>query len=68
MFKDSFLAHLPLLLLTLCFSFAVNAQKADNQKGKSLFNANCAAYHKHKKRAVGPTLAGVSTEYGKEWL
>ena len=68
MFKDSFLAHLPLLLLTLCFSFAVNAQEPDIQKGKSLFNANCAACHKLKKRAVGPALAGVSAKYDKEWL
>jgi mono/diheme cytochrome c family protein len=68
MYKDSFLAHLPLLLLTLCFSFAVNAQEPDIQKGKSLFNANCAACHKLKKRAVGPALAGVSAKYDREWL
>ena len=68
MFKDSFLAHLQLLLLTLCFSFAINAQEPDIQKGKSLFNANCAACHKLKKRAVGPALAGVSAKYDKEWL
>lgn len=68
MYKDSFLAHLPLLLLTLCFSLAVNAQEPDIQKGKSLFNTNCAACHKLKKRAVGPALAGVSAKYDREWL
>ncbi len=68
MYKDSLLAHLPLLLLTLCFSFVVNAQEPDIQKGKSLFNANCAACHKLNKRAVGPALAGVSAKYDKEWL
>lgn len=68
MYKDSFLAHLPLLFLTICFSFAVNAQEPDIQKGKSLFNANCAACHKLNKRAVGPALAGVSAKYDKEWL
>jgi mono/diheme cytochrome c family protein len=68
MLKDSLLAHLPLLLLSLCFSLAVNAQEPDIQKGKSLFNANCAACHKLKKRAVGPALAGVSAKYDKEWL
>ena len=68
MYKDSLLAHLPLLLLTLCFSFVVNAQEPDIQKGKSLFNANCAACHKLNKRAVGPALAGISAKYDKEWL
>lgn len=68
MHKDSFLAHLPLLLLLLCFNFVVTAQEPDIQKGKSLFNANCAACHKLNKRAVGPALAGVSAKYDKEWL
>lgn len=68
MYKDSFLAHLPLLILSFCFSFVVAAQEPDVQKGKALFNANCAACHKLKKRAVGPALAGVSAKYDKEWL
>jgi mono/diheme cytochrome c family protein len=68
MHKDSFLAHLPLLILSFCFSFVVAAQEPDVQKGKALFNANCAACHKLKKRAVGPALAGVSAKYDKEWL
>lgn len=68
MYKDSFLAHLPLLFLSLCFSFVVSAQEPDVQKGKSLFNANCAACHKLNKRAVGPALAGVTAKYDSEWL
>lgn len=68
MHKDSFLAHLPLLLLSLCFSFAVTAQDPAIEKGKALFNANCAACHKLNKRAVGPALAGVSAKYDKEWI
>ena len=68
MLKSSFLAKLPLLFFSLCFSVALNAQEPDIQKGKSLFNANCAACHKLKKRAVGPALAGVSSKYDKEWL
>jgi mono/diheme cytochrome c family protein len=68
MFKDSYLAHLSLLILSICFSFGVTAQEPDIQKGKALFNANCAACHKLKKRAVGPALAGVSAKYDKEWL
>jgi len=62
------LAHLPLLILSFCFSFVVAAQEPDIQKGKALFNANCAACHKLNKRAVGPALAGVSAKYDKEWL
>ena len=68
MHKDSFLAHLPLLIISFCFSFVVAAQEPDVQKGKALFNANCAACHKLNKRAVGPALAGVSAKYDKEWL
>ena len=68
MHKDSFLAHLPLLILFFCFSFVVAAQEPDVQKGKALFNANCAACHKLNKRAVGPALAGISAKYDKEWL
>lgn len=68
MYKDSYLAHLPLLFLSLCFSFVVFAQEPDVQKGKSLFNANCAACHKLNKRAVGPALAGVTAKYDREWL
>ena len=68
MYKDSFLAHLPLLFLSLCLSFVVSAQEPDVQKGKSLFNANCAACHKLNKRAVGPALAGVTAKYEREWL
>ena len=55
-------------LLALIFSSFVGAQEPDVQKGKSLFNANCAACHKLNKRAVGPALAGVSEKYDKEWL
>ena len=62
------MAHLPLLILSFCFSFVVAAQEPDIQKGKALFNANCAACHKLNKRAVGPALAGVSAKYDKEWL
>lgn len=68
MHKKSYLARLPLLFLSLCFTFGAVAQDPDVQKGKSLFNANCAACHKLNKRAVGPALAGVSAKYDKEWL
>lgn len=56
------------IFFALIFSSFLSAQEADVQKGKSLFNANCAACHKLNKRAVGPALAGVSEKYDKEWL
>ncbi len=56
------------LVTALLFGSLLFSQEADIQKGKSLFNSNCAACHKLKKRAVGPALAGVSQKYDKEWL
>ncbi len=57
-------------LLFLLFSFSLNSfsQEVDIAKGKSLFNANCAACHKLNKNLIGPALAGVSTKYEREWL
>jgi len=57
-------------LLTLIFSLSFNSfsQEVDIAKGKSLFNANCAACHKLNKNLIGPALAGVSAKYEKDWL
>ena len=52
----------------LIFSFSSHSQDLDINKGKSLFNANCAACHKLNKNLIGPALAGVSEKYEKEWL
>ena len=52
----------------IAFTLNLNAQEADPIAGKKLFNANCAACHKLKKKAVGPALKGVSAKYDKEWL
>ena len=52
----------------LIFSFSSHSQDLDVNKGKSLFNANCAACHKLNKNLIGPALAGVSEKYEKEWL
>ena len=56
------------LVLAVAFTLPSHAQEPDIDKGKSLFNMNCAACHKLNKRAVGPALAGVSQKYEKEWL
>jgi len=56
------------IVLAVAFILPTFAQEPDIDKGKSLFNMNCAACHKLNKRAVGPALAGVSQKYEKEWL
>lgn len=42
---------------------------SDNgQKGKQLFNANCAACHKMDKHMVGPALRGIVSLYNdRNW-
>ena len=55
-------------VLAVAFTLPTFTQEPDIDKGKSLFNMNCAACHKLNKRAVGPALAGVSQKYEKEWL
>ena len=57
-----------LVILVFTFSFSGFSQEVDVAKGKSLFNANCAACHKLNKNLIGPALAGVSAKYEKEWL
>ena len=59
---------LPALFSIFSISFSAYSQEADIAKGKSLFNANCAACHKLNKNLVGPALAGVSEKYEKDWL
>uniref|UniRef100_UPI0039A5EA0A c-type cytochrome n=1 Tax=Ornithobacterium rhinotracheale TaxID=28251 RepID=UPI0039A5EA0A len=66
--------------IILCVMFSVTyAQDAeaingDPNKGKELFNAQCAACHQLDKKMVGPALGGVverlQTEQGlgREWL
>ena len=66
--KLSVSKFLALLFLVFSFSFKAYSQDVDIAKGKSLFNANCAACHKLNKNLIGPALAGVSAKYEKEWL
>ena len=56
------------IVLAVAFTLPTVAQEPNIDKGKSLFNMNCAACHKLNKRAVGPALAGVSQKYEKDWL
>ena len=65
----SFVSPLALnLFFILSFTFNISAQDPDIAKGKSLYNANCAACHKLNKKLIGPALKGVSAKYEKEWL
>jgi mono/diheme cytochrome c family protein len=49
-----------LLFLTIIFT-SLFAQVGDPVKGKSLFNANCAACHQLDKKMTGPALRNVET-------
>jgi len=49
-----------LLFLTIIFT-SLFAQDGDPVKGKSLFNANCAACHQLDKKMTGPALRNVET-------
>jgi len=65
--------HLGFIIL-LTFSSNLNAQEGDSVKGKSLFNANCAACHQLDKKMTGPALRHVeqrlSDDEGldRDWL
>ncbi|MDD7885597.1 c-type cytochrome [Flavivirga sp. 57AJ16] len=47
------------LIILLAFTTALSAQEGDPAKGKSLFNANCAACHQLDKKMTGPALRHV---------
>ncbi len=53
-------------VLLLTFSTTVLAQEGDPAKGKTLFNANCAACHKLNKPMTGPALANVEQRLYEE--
>ena len=61
------------LILFLAFTTSLSAQ-GDPAKGKSLFNANCAACHQLDKKMTGPALRNVEARLfeeqglGKDWI
>ena len=62
------------LIILLAFTTVLSAQEGDPAKGKSLFNANCAACHKLDKKMTGPALRNVEARLAeaegldREWL
>ncbi|SFZ90741.1 Cytochrome c7 [Flaviramulus basaltis] len=62
------------LIILVAFTTSLSAQEGDPAKGKSLFNANCAACHKLDKKMTGPALRNVETRLSesegldREWI
>ena len=54
------------LIILLAFSTSLSAQEGDPAKGKTLFNANCAACHKLDKKMTGPALRNVEQRLADE--
>ena len=54
------------LIILLAFSTTLSAQGGDAAKGKSLFNANCAACHQLDKKMTGPALRNVEARLADE--
>ncbi|TWO34069.1 c-type cytochrome [Seonamhaeicola sediminis] len=54
------------LVILLAFTTSLSAQEGDPAKGKSLFNANCAACHKLDKKMTGPALRNVEQRLADE--
>ena len=62
------------LIILLAFTTTLSAQEGDSAKGKSLFNANCAACHTLDKKMTGPALRLVEQRLAddegldREWI
>jgi len=56
------------LIVLLAFATSLSAQEGDPVKGKSLFNANCAACHQLDKKMTGPALRNIEQKITAEGL
>lgn len=62
------------LIILLAFSTSLSAQEGDPAKGKTLFNANCAACHQLDKKMTGPALRNIEERIAndagldREWI
>ncbi len=52
----------------LLLSLNISAQTGDYDKGKQLYNANCAACHRLDKKLIGPALGNISDKRDNKWL
>jgi cytochrome c551/c552 len=53
----------PIELQPFCGTESDTSNNPDAQKGKQIFNANCAACHKLDAVATGPALRNVASKY-----
>ncbi|MGS2762368.1 c-type cytochrome [Sinomicrobium sp. M5D2P9] len=56
------------LAILLAFSTTLFGQEGDPDRGKQLFNSNCAACHKLDQKMTGPALAGITDKRDRDWL
>ncbi len=54
------------LVILLTFSTSLNAQEGDPDKGKTIFNVNCASCHALDRKMTGPMLRNVETRLAEE--
>lgn len=52
----------------LLLSLNLSAQTGDYDKGKQLYNANCAACHRLDKKLIGPALGNIADKRTNKWL
>lgn len=55
-------------ILCVLFIVCANTYAQDFDKGKELFNTNCAACHNMEKKMTGPALKDIAGKMGREWL
>ena len=58
----------PIELKPFCGTQSETANNPDAQKGKQIFNANCAACHKLDAIATAPALRGIARKYHEQNL
>lgn len=56
------------IILYTLLVFYSNAYTQEFEKGKELFNANCAACHNMERKMTGPALKDIAGKMGREWL
>lgn len=56
------------IILYTLLVFYSNVYTQEFEKGKELFNANCAACHNMERKMTGPALKDIAGKMGREWL